>query len=83
MTDRQLMLKHLGAKVQALLTGSRDRHPEALEDKLSPEEVLELIGPDWSSMTTRQRLLYPSGLSEAEKDELWGERSGENRADAA
>lgn len=84
MTDRAFLLKWVGSKVRGILAKARERHPETLEDGLSPEEVLELLGPAWSSMDTRQRLLYgvPGGLTDAEKDALWGEGVDE-KADAA
>ena len=85
MTDRAVLLRWLGARVRALLAAARARHPETLEDSLTPGEVLELLGPSWVEMTPRQRLLYgvPGGLSESELDALWGERGGEGRSNAA
>jgi hypothetical protein len=39
---------------------------------LSDDGFGQMFGPAWSQMTVRQRLLYPNGLSESEKDGLWG-----------
>jgi hypothetical protein len=41
-------------------------------DTLTDEGFGQTLGPAWSQMTRRQQLLYPGGLSELEKDELWG-----------
>ena len=41
-------------------------------DSLTDQEFGDLFGPAWSQMTRRQRRLYPDGLSELEKDQLWG-----------
>ena len=57
--------------------------PSAKEDRwvddLSDDEFTDILGPSWVSMTPRERQLYPNGLSQMEKDVLWGYQVDDDR----